>query len=59
MLIVDDEGEKHLGVCLGADTACLGVGGLMFIPTLSCADLLEDRLDAGINRGGVSAFSFP
>lgn len=37
MLIVDDEGEKHLGVCLGAQTAGLGVGGLMFLATLACA----------------------
>lgn len=30
------DGEKHLGVCLGVQTACLGEGGLMFVPTLTC-----------------------
>lgn len=28
-----DDGEKHLGVCLGAKTAVLGPEGLLFIPT--------------------------
>jgi hypothetical protein len=30
------DGEKHLGVCLGVDTAFLGPGGLVHMPTLSC-----------------------
>ena len=29
------DGEKHLGVCLGAETALLGPQGLVFMPTLA------------------------
>lgn len=30
------DGEKHLGVCLGRDTALLGEAGLLYLPTLAC-----------------------
>jgi len=30
------DGEKHLGVCLGAEVALLAVGGLRYEPTLLC-----------------------
>lgn len=30
------DGEKHLGVCLGADTAFLEDQGLVRVPTLTC-----------------------
>lgn len=29
-------GEKHLGVCLGEETACLTEGGLSRVPTAAC-----------------------
>jgi len=35
-LVETADGEKHLGVCLGRDTALLGSDGLVYIPTLSC-----------------------
>lgn len=31
------DGEKHLGVCLGATTAGLGEGGLLFVRTMGCS----------------------
>lgn len=31
-----EDGDMHLGVCLGVDSAFLGPEGLKFIPTLSC-----------------------
>jgi hypothetical protein len=30
------DGEKHLGVCLGAEVALLADDGLVYLPTLSC-----------------------
>lgn len=30
------DGEKHLGVCMGVDTAFLAEPGLLFVPTSSC-----------------------
>jgi hypothetical protein len=32
----DPEGEKHLGIVLGAETAVLGPHGLLRVPTLQC-----------------------
>jgi hypothetical protein len=34
--LMTEDGEKHLGVCLGARTACLEERGLRFIRTLDC-----------------------
>lgn len=36
VLLEDASGMKHLGVCLGRDTAMLGPEGLVFVPTLEC-----------------------
>lgn len=33
---VDAVGEKHLGVCLGRDTAVLHASGVIFVDTLDC-----------------------
>jgi hypothetical protein len=30
------DGEKHLGVCLGADTVFLAPEGLVYVPTVTC-----------------------
>ncbi len=35
-LVETVDGEKHLGVCLGRDTALLAPDGLIYFPTLSC-----------------------
>ena len=32
----DEAGEKHLGVCMGAQVAVLGVAGLAWVPRRSC-----------------------
>lgn len=34
--IQTEDGEKHLGVCLGAETALLAPDGLTYVPTLTC-----------------------
>lgn len=31
-----EDGEKHLGVCLGINAAVLGPDGLAFVPTMTC-----------------------
>jgi hypothetical protein len=36
VLAFEEDGEKHLGVCLGARTAGLGEDGLLFVRTLAC-----------------------
>lgn len=36
IMVIEDEQHKHLGVCVGAVTAFLAPGGLVFVPTLSC-----------------------
>lgn len=33
---VDERGEAHLGVCVGADVAVYGEAGLVFVPRRSC-----------------------
>lgn len=34
--LATEDGQKHLGVCLGAETAFLGPTGLVRVPTLTC-----------------------
>jgi hypothetical protein len=34
---VDDAGEAHLGVCVGAEVAVYGPAGLVFVPRSACA----------------------
>jgi hypothetical protein len=34
--LADAYGEKHLGVCIGAETAFLAPGGLVRVPTMTC-----------------------
>lgn len=34
---VDDAGEAHLGVCVGAEVAVYGPAGLVFVPRAACA----------------------
>lgn len=36
LLLQTEDGEQHLGVCLGAQAAFLHERGLLFVPTLTC-----------------------